>query len=45
MADVERVSGEIHMLKLIRHPSIIQLYETNQTPKQLFLILEYMAGG
>ena len=27
VADVERVSREIHILKLIRHPSIIQLYE------------------
>jgi serine/threonine protein kinase len=27
MADVESVSREIHILKLIRHPNIIQLYE------------------
>lgn len=27
VADVERVSREIHILKLIRHPNIIQLYE------------------
>jgi 5'-AMP-activated protein kinase catalytic alpha subunit len=27
VADVERVAREIHILKLIRHPSIIQLYE------------------
>jgi 5'-AMP-activated protein kinase, catalytic alpha subunit len=26
VADVERVSREIHILKLIRHPSVIQLY-------------------
>lgn len=26
VADVERVSREIHILKLIRHPNIIQLY-------------------
>ena len=45
VADVERVSREIHILKLIRHPSIIQLYEIIETPKQLFLIMEYMQGG
>lgn len=45
VADVERVSREIHILKLIRHPSIIQLYEIIETPKQLFLIMEYMEGG
>ena len=27
IADVERVSRELHILKLIRHPHIIQLYE------------------
>ena len=26
VADVERVSREMHILKLIRHPNIIQLY-------------------
>lgn len=45
VADVERVSREIHILKLIRHPSIIQLYEIIETPKQLFLIMEYMQSG
>lgn len=27
VSDIERVSREIHILKLIRHPNIIQLYE------------------
>ena len=27
VSDIERVSREIHILKLIRHPDIIQLYE------------------
>ena len=27
VSDVERVAREIHILKLIRHPNIIQLYE------------------
>lgn len=26
-ADVERVAREIHILKILRHPNIIQLYE------------------
>ena len=50
VSDVERVSREIHILKLIRHPNIIQLYEVipNQiieTPKKLYLIMEYASGG
>ena len=27
VADVERVAREIHILKIIRHPSVVQLYE------------------
>jgi 5'-AMP-activated protein kinase catalytic alpha subunit len=30
-ADVERVAREIHILKQIRHPNIIQLYEVSPT--------------
>ena len=29
VSDVERVSRELHILKLIRHPHIIQLYEVH----------------
>ncbi|EAS06162.2 Serine/Threonine kinase domain protein (macronuclear) [Tetrahymena thermophila SB210] len=45
VSDVERVSREIHILKLLRHSNIIQLYEIIETPKQLFLIMEYASGG
>lgn len=45
MADVERVAREIHILKLIRHPNIIQLYEIIETERQLYLIMEYASGG
>lgn len=44
-SDVERVSREIHILKLIRHPNIIQLYEIIETPTKLYLIMEYASGG
>lgn len=30
VSDIERVSREIHILKLIRHPDIIQLYEVRK---------------
>ena len=45
VSDVERVSREIHILKLIRHPNIIQLYEIIETPLKLYLIMEYASGG
>lgn len=44
-ADVERVTREISILKRVRHPNVIQLYEIIETSRQLFLIMEYAAGG
>ena len=44
-ADVERVSREIHILKMVRHPHIVQLYEIIETSKQLFLVMEYASEG
>jgi 5'-AMP-activated protein kinase catalytic alpha subunit len=31
VADVERVSREIHILKIVRHPNVVQLYEIIET--------------
>ena len=45
VGDIERISREIHILKLIRHPNIIQLYDIIETPKYLYLVLEYANGG
>ena len=45
VSDVERVAREIHILKIIRHPHLIQLYEIIETSKQLYLIMEYAEGG
>ncbi|EGR31917.1 protein kinase domain protein, partial [Ichthyophthirius multifiliis] len=45
VSDVERVSREMHILQLLRHSNIIQLYEIIETPKQLFLVMEYASGG
>ena len=43
--DIERVAREIHILKIVRHPSIIQLYEIIETPQRLFLIMEHCCNG
>ncbi len=43
--DVERVAWEIHILKIVRHPTIVQLYEIIETDKKLYLIMEYAWGG
>jgi len=44
-SDIERVSREIQILKLIRHPNIVQLYEIIEDETQLYIIMEYAIGG
>lgn len=43
--DVERITREIKILKKVRHPNVIQLYEIIETEKDLFMIMEFSAGG
>eukprot|EP00826_Nyctotherus_ovalis_P053888 TRINITY_DN7033_c0_g1_i3.p1 TRINITY_DN7033_c0_g1~~TRINITY_DN7033_c0_g1_i3.p1 ORF type:complete len:608 (+),score=134.11 TRINITY_DN7033_c0_g1_i3:179-2002(+) len=43
--DFIRVLREISLLKAMRHPHIVQLYEIIETPKQLYLIMEYATHG
>jgi 5'-AMP-activated protein kinase catalytic alpha subunit len=45
VADVERVAREIHILKIVRHPNVVQLYEIIETQKKLYLIMEFASGG
>ena len=35
------VIREINVLKKLQHPNIMQLYDVIDTPKQLYLVLEY----
>ena len=44
-ADRERVAREMKILKSIRHPNIIKLYEIIETTARVFLIMEYACGG
>ncbi|KAL4612648.1 hypothetical protein ACB092_08G215700 [Castanea dentata] len=41
----ERVKREIEILKLLRHPHIIELYEVIDTPKKIYLVMEYAELG
>lgn len=43
--DMERVCREIHVLKNIRHPNIIQLYEAIDRGTHVYMVIEYAAGG
>lgn len=52
--DVERITREIKILKKVRHPNVIQLYEVSElrltcqiveTDKELYMIMEHANGG
>ena len=43
--DIERISREIEILKSISHPNISQLYESNITIHNFYLVMEYIEGG
>ena len=43
--DHERVGREIKILKRIKHPNIIQLYEIIETSSKIYMIMEYAEGG
>lgn len=44
-SDVERVSREIRILKLVNHPNVVKLYEIIETSKTIFLIMEFVPCG
>ncbi|XP_014896391.1 serine/threonine-protein kinase DCLK2 [Poecilia latipinna] len=39
------IENEVAVLRRVRHPSIIQLIEVDETPTQLFLVMELVKGG
>ena len=41
----KKIKREIRILKLLRHPHIIRLYEVIETPSDIFMIMEYVSGG
>ena len=43
--DRERILREIQILKLLKHPNIVQLYEIFEDEQRLYLIMEYAENG
>ena len=43
--DIDRIAREIKILKKIRHPRIIQLYQIIETESELYLIMEHANAG
>ena len=44
-ADFTRIQREIHILRKLRHPNIVQLYEILESETKIYLIMEYVSGG
>ena len=42
---MNRISREIKILKKVHHPNVVQLYEIIETDNDLYLVMEYAAGG
>ncbi|KAG8085178.1 hypothetical protein GUJ93_ZPchr0010g7425 [Zizania palustris] len=42
---VDQIKREISVMKLVRHPNIVQLYEVMATKSKIYFVLEYVRGG
>ena len=43
--DTEMLKSECEVLKSVRHPNVVRLFEIYDTPKELILVMEFVAGG
>ena len=43
--DYQLVKQELSILKIVKHKNIVQLYEILETPRHIFIIMEYCEGG
>ncbi|XP_020252833.1 CBL-interacting protein kinase 2-like [Asparagus officinalis] len=41
----DQIKREISVMRLVRHPHIVQLYEVMATKKKVYFVIEYVKGG
>ncbi|XP_052187419.1 CBL-interacting protein kinase 2-like [Diospyros lotus] len=42
---IDQIKREISVMRLLRHPNIVQLYEVMATKTKIYFVLEYAKGG
>lgn len=42
---MEQIKREISVMKLVRHPNVVQLYEVMATKAKIYFVMEYVRGG
>ncbi|KAF9595553.1 hypothetical protein IFM89_000690 [Coptis chinensis] len=42
---IEQIKREISVMKLVRHPFVVQLYEVMATKTKIYFVMEYAKGG
>lgn len=43
--NLAKIFREVHIMKKLRHPHIIRLYQVMETEKMIYLVTEYAPGG
>ena len=43
--DIERVGREIAILKMLKHPNVVRLWEIIYAPERIYLVMEFAARG
>ncbi|KAK1321278.1 CBL-interacting protein kinase 2 [Acorus calamus] len=42
---IDQIKREISVMRLVRHPNIVQLYEVMATKTKIYFVMEYVKGG
>ncbi|EEF44648.1 CBL-interacting serine/threonine-protein kinase 10 [Ricinus communis] len=42
---VEQIKREISVMRIVRHPNVVQLYEVLATKSKIYFVMEYCKGG